>query len=61
MIIKPEQELKNKTQLLDMAGLLLSLKNEFFAKHPDEDEDVLRWCIEQSIMRLSVNTGHSFE
>lgn len=61
MIIKPEQELKNKQQLMDMGGLLLKFKKEFFAAHPDEDTTDVQWAMEQSILRLSLNTGHSFE
>lgn len=61
MIIKPEQELKNKQQLLDTANLLLKLKKEFYDQHFGEDSELLDWALENAVMRLSLNTGHSFE
>jgi hypothetical protein len=61
LIIKPEQELKNKQALVDMANLLLNLKKEFRDSHPEDSEELCEWAVEQAIMRLSVNTGHSFE
>lgn len=61
MIIRPEQELKNRRQLTDMADLLLKFKKEYFASHPEDNEEDLQWAMEQAIMRLSLNTGHSFE
>ena len=60
MIIKPTRILENKEQLLEMADLLVDLRNTFDLKHKDADPNLCQWAIEQAIMRLSIKDGHDF-
>lgn len=60
MIIKPTKILENKTQIIDMMGLLLDLKEEARSKYNSFPEEDIEWALEQSIIRLSIRDGHDY-
>ncbi len=60
MIIKPTKILENKTQIIDMMGLLLDLKEEARQKYYSFPEEDIEWALEQSIIRLSIRDGHDY-
>lgn len=61
MILKAIKTIENELDILEVSSLLVDLRNSLKERHPEENEEVLKWALEQSIMRLSLKTGHSFE
>lgn len=59
-LIKPTKILKNEADILETADILIHLRNKLEVLYPDEDQERILWALEQSIMRLSLNTGHDF-
>ena len=60
MIIKPTKVLENKSQIIDMMGLLLDLKKNARDTYSDFSEEDIEWALEQSIIRLSLRDGHDY-
>jgi hypothetical protein len=59
-LLKPIKVLENETALMDMAGLLLDLRNKMEAKYTDEDPEYIEWALNLAIARLSVKDGQDY-
>lgn len=60
MLLKATKIIENEKEILETAELLMELRNKFEQKYPDKTREVINWTLEQTIMRLSLKTGHEF-
>jgi len=60
MILKPTRVLENKEHLLEVASLLLELRQDVANKHPEASEELQQWATEQAVMRLGIKDGHDY-
>lgn len=60
MLIKPEKVLKNEGHILELVELLARLRTKVDDKYPHLSEETRKWCVEQAILRTSLNDGVDF-
>lgn len=60
MILKPTRVLENKDHLLEIADLLLELRQEVAKRNPDSSIELQQWATEQAVMRLGIKDGHDY-